>query len=189
MNVVALEKGDIQKAAGILRDYWTERGMEYSQKWTESYLLKGHSKEIKDDVTLVLKEGEEIIGVVAVVVYEGDLAEVRDWVVRKEYRKKGYGKLLLKEAIEFCIKRNVRKIAALVFPQYEKLFEKIGFLREGYLRSHFKDNEDLVYMSVILQQREMQANLRTQLQDLSIMKDIESETSERLRMMKSKRQV
>lgn len=187
MNVSVLEKGDIQKTAEILRDYWDERGMEYSQKWTESYLSKGHSKEIKEDVTLVLKEGGEVVGLVAIIVYEGDLAEIRDWVVRKEYRKRGYGGLLLKAAIEFCMKKNVRKIFALVFPQYEKFFEKIGFLREGYLRSHFKDNEDLVYVGLILQQREMQANLKTQLQDLSTMKDIESETSERLRMMKSKK--
>lgn len=187
MDITPLPKEDVERAADLLRTYWAERGMDYSKRWTESYLTKGHGKEITHDVTLVLKEDATVLGVIAVILYEGQLAELRDFVVQKEFRGRGYGKLLMNGALEFCIKNQARKVIALIFPQHEPLFSAFGFLREGYLRSHFKDNEDLVLVSRLIPQGETQANLKTQLNDLSMIKDIESETSERLRMMKSKK--
>ncbi len=184
--ITPIAKEDIQETAKILREYWKERGMEYTQQWAESYLRKGHAKDIKQDVTLTLKEGAAVVGVVAVVLHEGNLAELRDLVVRKGYRSKGYGEQLVRAALDFCFKNNARKITALAFPQHEEFFARFGFAREGYLRSHFKDNEDLVVMGRIAQ-HEAQADLRSKLEGLSLLQDIESTTSERLRKLKSKR--
>lgn len=146
MKIEQLNDNDISQVALLLREYWKERRMDYSQRWAESYLKKGHSIEIKKEVFFVLKEENTLIGIISIIVWEGDLAELRDFVIKKEFRGKGYGKKLLENSIEWCKKNRIRKIISLSFPKYEKFLKEYGFEREGYLKDHFADGEHLVIM-------------------------------------------
>lgn len=186
MAIELIKEENISEAAKILRDYWKDRGMEYPQRWAESYLRKGHAKEIKQDMTFVLRERNIIIGIIAMVVYEGNVAEIRDLVTRKEFRGIGHGRAMLEFVLDYCAKSNIRKVYALTFPQHQQLFEEHSFVKEGCLRSHFKDKEDLMIMSLFFQQKEKQEDLKEKLENISEVQDIESETAQRLRRLKSR---
>lgn len=186
MEIQALAPGDVRATAELLRGYWNERRMHYSKQWAESYVRKGHALELVRDTTFVAKEGSALVGVVAVLIFEGEVAELRDLVVRKELRGKGYGNKLVNHALAVCQQHNLRKVYALVFPQHQKFFEGFGFYQEGYLKSHFADGENLVFMSKILQRREQQKNLKKQLETISLLQDIEEKTSERLRRTRNR---
>ena len=147
-NISNEEKEDV---AVLLSDYWKERGMpQYNQEWASNYLEEGHKKEIESDEFFVYKEDEKIIGIVSLITISGGVAEIRDIVVKPEYREKGYGTKMLEELIAIAKKRNIRKLFSLAFPQYELFYINAGFVNEGTLKSHFKDGEDLLFMSKFL---------------------------------------
>ncbi len=150
MTLEKITKQERTDAAKILTDYFAERGMhEYNQKWAERYVIEGHKKEVKSDEFFVRKEGNTVIGTVSLIVDVSGVAEIRDLVVRKEYRGKGYGKKMLADLINLAKKRKIRKLFALA--KTENLFKSAGFEKEGALKSHFADGEDLSVMSKFLQ--------------------------------------
>lgn len=184
MDIKKTEGEDLQPVASLLRSYWKERGMGYDQEWTIEYLTKGHAAEIKKDQSFVLKDNDKLIGTVAVIIYEGDVAEIRDLVVKKEYRGKGYGKKLLEFILEHSQRNEVRKVFALIFQQYRFLFEKQQFTLEGFLKDHFKDGEHLLIMSRMLKKKEdKQVDLKQKLEDAQKVQEIEAETSQRLQKL------
>lgn len=152
MEIKKLEKKDMPTLAKMLREYWQSRSssMSYSQEWTKKYLRKGHSIEIKKEVFLVAKEKKEVVGNISVIVWEGRVAELRDFLVKPEKRGKGISRKLFAEAILFCKKNNVRKVFLLTFPNLEEMLERKGFTREGMLHDHFACGEDLIIMSRFL---------------------------------------
>ena len=153
MRPQPLTKKDIPAAAKILRTYWKSRGMTYSEKWTQDYLTKGHATEMKKDLFFVAKEKGKVIGTMSVIIYEGDVAELRDFVVDPKLRGKGFGKQIASETLEILRKQKVRKIYALVYPEYEDFWKKYGFEREGLLKDHFAKGEDLAIVSKFLYSR------------------------------------
>lgn len=151
MVLKPLTKNARSQAAKLLADYWSERGMhKYNQKWAEGYLTEGHKKEIKNDEFFIYEENDEIIGTVSLVTDVSNVAEIRDMVVKQSHRRKGYGKKMLQDLIEIAKQRNLRKVYSLIFPQYEKLYTNFGFVKEGTLKSHFAQGEDLSIMSKFL---------------------------------------
>ncbi|MBI1973083.1 GNAT family N-acetyltransferase [Candidatus Woesearchaeota archaeon] len=185
MEIKKLESEDLPAIATLLRNYWKERGMDYSQEWTLNYLTNGHKTEIKKDQSFVLKEQDKIVGIIAVVIYEGDVAEIRDLVVKKEYRRKGYGKKLLEYIMDFAKRNQVRKIYALIFQPYRFFLEKVGFELEGYLKDHFKEGEHLLLMSQFFREKEeKQVDLKQKLEDVKKVQEIEEETSGRLQKLR-----
>ncbi len=150
MTLKKITKQERTEAAKILADYWAERGMhEYNQKWAERYIVEGHKKEIKSDEFFIRKEGGKVIGTVSLTADVSGVAEIRDLVIKEEFRGKGYGKKILGELIEFAKKRKIRKLFALT--KVEGLFKSAGFEKEGVLKSHFAKGEDLIIMSKFLQ--------------------------------------
>lgn len=142
------EKPDVAKLLAI---YWKERGMpQYDQEWAEGYLSEGHGKEIVKDEFFVHKEGGEVIGAISLITDVSGAAEIRDMVVKPEFREKGYGTKMLQELTELAKERKIRKLFAFVFPQLEHLYASAGFEKEGVLKSHFKEGEDLAIMSRFL---------------------------------------
>lgn len=181
MDIKKIEENDKEAAATMLRNYWKERGMDYSNEWTLNYLANGHKTEIKKDQFFVLGEGNKVIGVVALVINVSDVAEIRDMVVKKEARGKGLGKKLLEYVIEYAKYNEVRKIYALIFQKYRLFYESSGFMLEGFLKDHFKDDEHLLIMSKMLKKKEdTQVDLKQKLEDTQKVQEIEAETSERL---------
>lgn len=147
MKISELRRKDITEIAVLLRNYWEERGMRYSQAWTKNYIKNGHSSEIKKEKFFVLKEKSNIIGYISIIIWEGNLAELRDFVIKKKFRHIGNGKKLLEYSLNWCRRNKIRKIMSLTFPKYKKFLEKFGFKKEGFLQNHFKNRENLYFMS------------------------------------------
>lgn len=149
MTLQKLTDKDANEVAVLLAAYWKERGMgEYDTKWAMQYLKEGHGKEVKSDEFFACKENDKVIGTVSLIADISGVAEIRDMVVKKEYRGKGYGKKMLDDIIHFAKERKIRKLFALT--KIENLFKSSGFEKEGILKSHFAKGEDLVIMSKFL---------------------------------------
>ncbi len=150
MTLTELTRKDFQQTSKLLADYWRERGMsKYNQKYAEKYILEGHRKEIKFDRFFVYKEKGHIVGVISLIVQEGDVAEMRDLVVDPQYRKMGYGKKIIEELLILSQKLKVRKVHVLTFSRLTKFYKQLGFKKEGVLKSHYAKGEDLTIMSKI----------------------------------------
>jgi len=150
MKLEKISEKNINDAAKLLMEYWKERRMNYSHKWTVNYIRQGHKTEIKKDVFFIIKDKNKIVGTGSIVIYEGNVGEVRDLLIKKEERGKGYGENLIKELLRFAKKNKVRKVYALVFPTIRQMYQNMGFVQEGYLKSHFSKKEDLCFMSRFL---------------------------------------
>jgi RimJ/RimL family protein N-acetyltransferase len=62
-------------------------------------------------------------------------------MVAESARRRGIGLALLQQAVEWGRASGVRKIELHVFPYNEpaiRLYEKFGFVREGYRKRHFR---------------------------------------------------
>ena len=146
--LVKLSSKDHNRAAQLLADYWSSRGVtQYDQKWALAYLSKGHRIEVVSDEFFVLREKSEIIGIASLITDVSGVAEIRDEVVKPKYRGRGYGKILLREIVKLAKKRKIRKLFALTFPRYQKFYLSVGFKKEGLLKNHFAKGENLVTMS------------------------------------------
>lgn len=146
-----IKQQDREGVSKLLSSYWAERGMpEYDKRWAEEYLSEGHKKEITNDEFFVYKERNRVIGTISLITDVSNVAEIRDFVVKPEFRKKGYGRRILEGLIKLAESRKIRKIYALAFPKYEKFLDSLGFEKEGLLKNHFKDKEDLIIMSKFL---------------------------------------
>lgn len=151
LKMQEMKQEDIGEVSSLLSDYWKDRDMpEYNTSWARDYLKQGHRKEIAKDEFFVCKYNGKVIGVVALVTDVSGVAEIRDMVLKKEWRNKGLGKEILKQVIEIAKNRRLRKIFALALPHAEKLYSSAGFEKEGMLKSHFKDGENLSIMSLFL---------------------------------------
>jgi len=150
MIIRILKKKDRNKIASILINYWNNRGMHYPLKWTRKYLISGHKIEIISDKFFVIEEEKQIIGCISLIIYEGNVGEIRDFIIKKGFRKRGFGLRILEEFLSMAKKKGVRKIYALIFPINITLYSKLGFIKEGYLKDHFIKNEDLIIISKLL---------------------------------------
>jgi RimJ/RimL family protein N-acetyltransferase len=62
-------------------------------------------------------------------------------MVAQDWRRRGIGKALLEQAVEWARDGGVRKIELHVFPHNEaaiKLYEEFGFEREGFRKQHYR---------------------------------------------------
>ncbi|GEM_PF-1015106 len=185
MEIKKIEGDDLPPAATLLRNYWKERGMDCTQEWTLSYLANGHKSEIKKDQFFVIRENNKVLGTIALVINISDVAEIRDFVVKKEMRGKGLGKKLLEYVMEYAKQNEVRKIYALIFQPYRLFYEKYEFQLEGFLKDHFKENEHVLIMSKMLKKKEdKQVDLKQKLETEQRVQEIEAETSDRLQKLR-----
>jgi L-phenylalanine/L-methionine N-acetyltransferase len=63
------------------------------------------------------------------------------------HRRRGIGRGLLEQAVEWARGANVRKLELHVFPWNEaalRLYENFGFEREGYRKAHYRRDDELV---------------------------------------------
>lgn len=139
-----------EKLAELLVSYWKTRDMDYPKEWAMRYIEEGHRTEIVEDKFFAALDGKEVVGSMSVVLWEGELAGLRDLYVKPEYRGKGTGSQLFEEALKFCQEKKVRKITAKIFPDLLPLVKKQGFTEEGILRSHFTPGEDLIVVAKFL---------------------------------------
>ena len=186
MGITSFTNKDTSAVSKLLRSYWKERKMNYSQEWTENYLREGHKIETTKELQFVAKHKDVLVGYISIIITVGGLAELRDFVIAHRYRGKGYGDEILRYAIQQCKHRGLRKVTALVFPATLDFYKKHGFFLEGYLKHHFKKDEHLLHVSIFLtKQLDKQVDLQKHLNTLTELQDVEKETSARLLRMKS----
>src|SRR4051812_9566856 len=68
-------------------------------------------------------------------------------MVAKSHRRRGIGRGLLEQAVEWARVSNVTKLELHVFPHNQPaidLYERFGFLQEGYRRGHYRSAGGLV---------------------------------------------
>jgi RimJ/RimL family protein N-acetyltransferase len=68
-------------------------------------------------------------------------------MVAMTHRRQGIGTSLLETALEWARESEVRKLELHVFPHNEaaiKLYEKFGFVKEGYRRAHYRRGQEFV---------------------------------------------
>jgi len=68
-------------------------------------------------------------------------------MVAAGHRRKGIGTALLEQAVRWARETDVSKLELHVFPHNAPaiaLYEKFGFVREGYRRNHYRRGDELV---------------------------------------------
>ncbi|MFH1511695.1 MAG: GNAT family N-acetyltransferase [Candidatus Woesearchaeota archaeon] len=147
MRLERIKTKEHNEASQILTDYWRSRGMSYSKAWTKKYLKEGHKTEIRQDIIFAIKEKRKLCGIISAIVLEGNVAELRDFVIKKEFQGKGYGTKAVNQVLTWCKKRKIRKVVALCCPATKRITQKLGFIKEGLLKDHFVKGESLTIMS------------------------------------------
>jgi putative acetyltransferase len=72
-------------------------------------------------------------------------------MVAATHRRRGIGTALLRQAVAWARRSGVRKLELHVFPHNEpaiELYERFGFVREGYRRGHYRRGD--AYVDAIL---------------------------------------
>lgn len=68
-------------------------------------------------------------------------------LVRASHRRRGIGRTLLEQAVEWARSAGVRKLELHVFPWNEPaigLYETFGFEREGFRKAHYRRGDEFV---------------------------------------------
>jgi N-acetylglutamate synthase-like GNAT family acetyltransferase len=77
------------------------------------------------DTTYICEKENRIVGSCVLEIYSPKIAEIRSFVVHKDYRSQGVGKVLIAEAVSEARKRNIREI--MVVTSAREYFEKQNF--------------------------------------------------------------
>ena len=99
------------------------------------------------------KEGTKIFGllitnlVIGICVFQVvlDEAQINYFVVKKKFRKKGFGSYLMNNLIKQCKKLNVNKLFLEVSRTNalaEKFYNRYGFCTVGIRKNYYKDGSD-----------------------------------------------
>lgn len=97
---------------------------------------------------LVAKQDSEIIGFVGIKIIL-DEADIMNIVIKKSYRNKGIGSLLLKELISLCQNLNLKSIFLEVNESNFSaihLYEKFDFKIVGNRKKYYKDFNAIVML-------------------------------------------
>jgi RimJ/RimL family protein N-acetyltransferase len=82
-------------------------------------------------------------------------------MVAMSHRRQGIGTRLLETALDWARESEVRKLELHVFPHNDaaiKLYEKFGFVQEGYRRRHYRRGSE--YVDAILMAYEVSGTYR-----------------------------
>jgi RimJ/RimL family protein N-acetyltransferase len=104
----------------------------------------------RDAAVFVAEAGEQIVGRLSVgrdphpaSSHVADLG----LMVAKSHRRRGIGRALLEQAVEWARGAGVSKLELHVFPHNEpaiQLYERFGFRREGFRERHYRRDGELV---------------------------------------------
>ncbi|WP_456478574.1 ribosomal protein S18-alanine N-acetyltransferase [Geoglobus ahangari] len=98
--------------------------------------------------------GAMVVGYV-VLVYREDEAKIMSIAVKKEFRRRGIGSMLLREAIKRAKEKGAKRLLLEVRVSNvaaQELYKKFGFSVVGVLDSYYSDGESAYLMSLDLNQ-------------------------------------
>ncbi|WP_456369578.1 ribosomal protein S18-alanine N-acetyltransferase [Geoglobus sp.] len=101
---------------------------------------------------IVADIGAMVVGY-AVLVYRESEAKIMSIAVKKEFRRRGIGKMLLREAIKKAKERGARRLLLEVRVSNvaaQQLYKKFGFRVVGVLESYYSDGESAYLMNLDL---------------------------------------
>lgn len=134
---------DLEKIKEILQT-------EFDEFWTysvfESELKNTNSK------YFVAYENDEVVGF-AGVTGSFDVAEIMNIVTKKDHRKKGIARGLLKKLIIYSTEQNYQKICLEVKANNVpaiSLYEKNGFIKVGVRKNYYQNQIDAILMDLEL---------------------------------------
>lgn len=133
--------------AKLLKQYWKSRGIHSSLSFAQQYLKKGHRTEISKDQFFEIKKGKKTVGVVSVIIWYHRIAEFRDLVTYPKFRGTGIGKKAIHALEDWSQKQGAKKIHCKILPFHWKWFKKMGYRKEGVLKNHFVDNENVIVIA------------------------------------------
>lgn len=92
----------------------------------------------------------EVIGFSGVLFYSSvGRAEIGPINIKKEFKEKGIGKLLMQHTIEFLKNERIRRITTKIKIDNKRainFFSSLGFEQEGYFKNYTKRGEDVVQL-------------------------------------------
>lgn len=130
MSIRKLEKGDIEQVYKLLNEL-------YDSKIEYDIFVKKYNEALKDKsfYGIVMEENSIIVGVLISriinrLVKSKDILFVDDFIVHKNYRNNGIGKMLLQNAIDYAKVRNCQTVELTSYIYNEnahRFYEKMGF--------------------------------------------------------------
>ena len=135
-----------------------EKGM--AEEWISTHRIKFESGE-SVNFAVILKNTEELIGAVGLIIDKGsNRAELGYWI-SKEYWNQGFCTEAAEAVVDYGFEQLfLHKITASHFsrnPSSGKVMSKIGMKKEGFLRKHVGKNskfEDLVVYGILREEWE-----------------------------------
>lgn len=109
---------DVHRMKAIL-DVYAEKGELLSRSQLDFF------ERIRD--FLVVREGDDLVGLSALHVLWSDLAEIRSLAVAPERKEEGIGRMLVDQCLDDARDLGIRKVFALTYQP--GFFEKMGFRR------------------------------------------------------------
>jgi RimJ/RimL family protein N-acetyltransferase len=118
----------------------------------ERRLLLQQRLQEPQNLVLVAVVSDQVVGYLTVVAGEREAAEIALGVA-SEWRSRGIGTRLVKGAVAWGRERRIHKLSVKVFVHNEstlRLFDNVGFEREGCLRAHYQRRDGALWDVVML---------------------------------------
>lgn len=92
-------------------------------------ILRREDDEVATNIRsyILARDEEEVIGYLALHIHTFDLAEIRSFIVKKEFRHRGIGKALVNEAKKEAQNLRVKRILTLTYENLKSFFHEEGF--------------------------------------------------------------
>lgn len=137
-----MTKEDLNSIANILQS-------DFDDFW--NYNILSNELNSSNSIYLVAKINDEIIGFAGITLIL-DEAEINNIVIKKDFRKKGYSKILLQNVIDLSKKQNIKKINLEVNIENIiaiNLYHSFNFKDVGLRKGYYK-GKDAILMSLFI---------------------------------------
>ena len=127
--------------------------LEFDDFWNYNILKDElESKNSKYIVVKDIKSNDEIVGFAGIKIFI-DEADIMNIVVKKSYRNKGIGSLLLENLLLLCNKSNLKSLSLEVneknIPAIN-LYKKFGFKNISIRKNYYKDENGIIMKKVLV---------------------------------------